>query len=197
MNSVSIPSRPVSRARCARSETMVSTVAIRAEGYGRRGGRRAVPPGRPAGRCGWSADGGGGGGAGGGGGGGAGRRGGGVRGLERRLVRPVAALGVEVARGVLGVALALARDPDAKDDVQHPHGDAGGDDRDAAPGPAQAAPGRDGRDQAARNDRHRKPDADEAHHTASGAAVSTSGEKRSTSSAGVAGSPGSARPTVK
>src|SRR4051812_17624421 len=127
---------------------------------------------------------------------GRGRRGG-RRGLGRRLVGPVAVLAVEVARGVLGVALALARDPDAEDDVQHPHRDAGGDDRDAALDPAQAASGRDDGDQAGGDDRDREPDPDEAHHAASGAAARTSGEKRSTSSAAVTGSPGSARPTVK
>src|SRR4051794_1633196 len=117
-------------------------------------------------------------------------------GLRRRLVGPVAVLAVEVARRVLGVALALTRDPDAEDDVQHPHRDAGGDDRHTALDAAQAASGRDDRDQTARHDRDREPDPDEAHQAASGAAARTPGEKRSTSSAAVTGSPGSARPTV-
>src|SRR4051794_13039104 len=125
------------------------------------------------------------------------RRRGGRRRLGRRLVGPVAVLAVEVARGVLGVALALARDPDAEDDVQHPDRDARGDDRDAALDPAQAAAGRDDRDQAARDDREREPDSHEAHHTASGAAERPSGGKRWTSWGAVTGSPGAARQTVR
>src|SRR3954451_17045934 len=186
MNSVSIPSRPLSRAARARSETVVSTVAIlcRRLRPARRAARRATRTAAPRGGV----------------RGGAGRVGGAPRGrlvtARRRLVGPVAVLAVELARGVLGVAVALALHADAEDDVQQPHRGAGRDDRDAALPAGLAAAARDDRDDAAHHDRDRQPDADEAHHAASAAAVSMAGEKRSTSSAAVTRSPGFASPTV-
>src|SRR4051794_29293682 len=186
MNSVSIPSRPLSRAARARSETVVSTVAIlcRRLRPARRPARRAT---RTAARR-------------------VGARGGAVRvggalgawlvARRRRLVRPVAVLAVELARGVLGVAVPLALHADAEDDVQQPHRRAGGDDRDAALPAGLATAARDDRDDARDHDGDRQPDADEAHHAASAVAVSMAGEKRSTSSAAVTCSPGFARPTV-
>src|SRR6187200_512437 len=115
MNSVSIPSRPVSRARSARSVTVASTVVMRPT--------MLRPPGRTARRASGSR-----------------RRAVGMRGLavgvrrlrrgvvrgaggrsrRRGLVGPVAVLAVEVAGLVLGVALALALHADPEDHVQQP-----------------------------------------------------------------------------
>src|SRR4051794_41411699 len=186
MNSVSIPSRPLSRAARARSETVVSTVAIlcRRLRPARRAARRATRTAAP----------------------GVGVRVGAVRvggalgarlvTARRRLVGPVAVLAVELARGVLGVAVALALHADAEDDVQQPHRRAGGDDRDAALPAGLAAAARDDRDDARDHDRDRQPDADEAHHAASAVAVSMAGEERSASSPGRTGPPRFAGPTV-
>src|SRR3954470_18780067 len=116
MNSVSMPRRPVARARSARSVTVVSTVDIGwGEGYGRRGRRRAGPDG-------WR----GGGPARGGGGGAAGRGAGRVgpgpgRRRRRLLVGPVAVAVEEVARRVLGVALAVAQHSDAGEQAEQAH----------------------------------------------------------------------------
>src|SRR6476661_2160997 len=190
MNSVSMPSRPVSRARWARSVTVVSTMAmeeamLRAAG---RTARRRARSGRRTVRmvgltavlvrmlrlgCGLGQ---------------VGRRG---------LVGPVAVGAVEVARLVLGVALALALDADAEDHVQQPDGQPGADDARAALDPGLAAAGGDDDDQAAGDDRHREPDPDEAHphRAASALGARRSGEKRVMRSAGVTASPGSLSPT--
>src|SRR4051794_19395754 len=114
MNSVSIPSRPLSRAARARSETVVSTVAIlcRRLRPARRAARRATRT--AAGGVGVRV--------------GAVRVGGALGRLvtgRRRLVGPVAVLAVELPRGILGVAVALALHADAEDDVQQPHRRAG------------------------------------------------------------------------
>src|SRR3954469_9629134 len=122
MNSVSIPSRPLSRAARARSETVVSTVAIlcRRLRPARRAARRATRTAAP----------------------GVGVRVGAVRvggalGARlvtgrRGLVGPGAGLSVETGGGVPGARGRLALHADAEDDVQQPHRRAGGDDRDAA-----------------------------------------------------------------
>jgi hypothetical protein len=129
------------------------------------------------------------------------RVGGGPRGRlgarRRRLVRPVAVLGVEVAGGVLGVAVALALDAHAEDDVEQPDRGAGRDDRDAALPAGLAATARDDRDHPSDHDQDRQPDSNEAHHAASGVRARAAGEKRSTSSAAVTRSPGCASPTVE
>src|SRR4051812_29416987 len=187
MNSVSMPSRPVSCARCARPVTVVSTVAMGVRLWAtRRAARRtAGSAGRVAGvrrravRI-------------------LAARGRGGLGAPRwRLVGPVAVLVVVGARLVLGVAVALALDADTEDHVQQPDRHAGGHDRDAALPARLAAAARDDRDDARDDDRDGKPDADEAHHAASAAAARRAGEKRSTSSAAVTRSPGAARPTVE
>src|SRR6185436_9764776 len=82
---------------------------------------------------------------------------------RRRLVGPVAVGAVEVARLVLGVALALALDADAEDHVQQPDGQAGADDARAALDAGLAAARGDDDDQPAGDDRQREPDADDAH----------------------------------
>src|ERR687890_2153200 len=106
MNSVSMPRRPVARARSARSLTVLSTVAM--------GAGPSLRPPRTAARRGAGA-------AGRVAGVGVGARGAvrlGARGrLGRRLVGPVAVPGVELARGVLRVALAVAVHADAEEEV--------------------------------------------------------------------------------
>src|SRR5436853_4018154 len=52
--------------------------------------------------------------------------------LWRRLVRPMSVLVEERAGGVLGVALAVAGDPDAEQQVEQPDGEPGADDRGGA-----------------------------------------------------------------
>src|SRR3954452_15939392 len=107
MNSVSMPRRPPSRACAASSETTAgSTVVAMTEDP--TGGRSA--PATLAGR-GMHAR-------------AVGRRLLGMRRGGRLLVGPVAVRVEEVARGVLLVAVALAGDPDAEQQVEQPDGQA-------------------------------------------------------------------------
>src|SRR4051812_9800270 len=193
MNSVSMPSRPVARARSASPATVFSLLIA--------GG--SLRPGAPRPRSGRAV----------------GpvlrrrvamrvaalalvvvRRGPGL--LGRRLVGPVAVL-VEVrARAILGHAVAVAADPDAVEPVQQPHRQPGADEQHAALQPALVARDRH-QDQAGDDDPDRQPGAAPAHapdgvlarraHAVT--AVRPSGCKRATSSAGEGHSPGSARPT--
>src|SRR3954468_8191836 len=116
MNSVSMPRRPPSRACAASSETTVGSTVV---AMGSHPTCEGLPGGvflRPAAMA---------------------RRGPGARLVRRRravrrgrdrlrglLVGPVAVPVEEVARGVLGVAVALAADPDAHQEVEQPDGQA-------------------------------------------------------------------------
>src|SRR5690242_21872001 len=100
---------------------------------------------------------------------------------RRVLIGPVAVRVEEGARLILVVALAIALDADAVQQVQQPHRKARGDQQREALDAVLAEPGREADDEARGDDRDRQPGAHELH----AACLSSPTLKRATSSAGV------------
>src|SRR3954447_1352368 len=173
MNSVSMPRRRPSRACAARSETTAGstvvamtedpTCARSAPAALTRRGMHARAVGRRLGaRCG-----------------------------GRLLVGPVAVGVEERARGVLLVAVLLAADPDAHEQVDQPDGQARADDMRGALEAVHGGVEGD-RDQARDDDDHRQPDADEPDHAAWARTVGSVGSAEASNAASASSSaPGS------